>query len=184
MNKNQLEYQMGATFSGTPFWIGLILIASSIIGILSSEYLLVKIILALLIPVGVIFLLSFKRAAISLNEKKFEEYYNLIFFRLTEKALSINDYDSAELRLYSDIETFQKIPQSTTVRTKVYEVYLINDSSKDLIFESTDYKIASRLLDDLSIRFNLETINSYKLWQQEILRKRKNTRHSAKHVKI
>ena len=172
MNRAELKFSLGATFGGPTFWPGLILIAASLFGFFSSDHYTTRILFALIIPFGVILVLSFKVLVISIEPPSIRTGYNLLLFNWTAKTIDVSQFNTVELRLYSDIETFQKIPQSTTVRTKVYEVYLKSETSRELVFESTNYSKALDFFKTASTQLNLEPINAYQIWRSSISKKR------------
>lgn len=173
MKQSKLKYSKGATFSGVLFWIGLAIIAVSTYALFLSESLGYKMALSVSIAIGIFCSLSIKGTIICLDRKTVEHYYELLFTKFIYKTISADDYDFLELRLYSDIESFQKIPQSTTVRTKVYELYLVHQNSRELILESTNYKKALQMLNDVSLALEIQPANAYEEWKKEILQNRR-----------
>lgn len=175
MKANQLVHREGASFSGLPFWIGLMALISASYGIIVTDGLLLLTVLWIpLLVVGIIGLLSIRSLAIDFEKAIATRYFDLLVFKVPFQVLDLSSFDLVELRLYRDIEKMQFKSIETTVRTKVYELHLRETGGSGIIItESSNYTHARELLKAISDGLGIPGRNSYEEWRTERLRVRR-----------
>ena len=122
---------------------------------------------------GIVILLSVKGVVIDIEKEKLKKYFNFFFFKIKIEE-SFSDYNRVYLSLLRESQTMNYKSISTTVRTKTFEIYLMNDSNRRIyINEYTDYKHAREILLQLSKALVIPATDIYKEHMDQLWRKRK-----------
>lgn len=171
--EKQLVYSEGATFSGISFLLGLITISLAVYNLFHSPNLLSLTFWSLLLIPGIILLLAIQGVRFDFSKKEAHQYLDLLLIKIPYEKINLQPFKAVELRLFSENQTMNMTSISTTVRTRVYELYLKSgDSSQILIMESTDYAKALSLMKALSAGLNISAENKYEEWIQRVKNKR------------
>lgn len=171
---NQFTYSEGASFSGVSFWLGLVVIVFSITLMINSADTISFIFSILGIIIGAVLFLSIKGIKFNLDEKKAYRFSNLILTRVTYDVIDLSAFDSVELSLFSEAQTMNMKSITTTVRTKVFEIYMRSGKAKKvLILETTDYKRAKEILAKLTDSLNITSKNRYEQRRHQAMESRK-----------
>ena len=166
MISNQLDYKEGITFSGLPFWVGLSLIIFSTFIFITNETTISRVLSISCASIGFLSLLSIRGILFNFETKKALKYVNFLVFKLKYMNMDLQNMQTIELRLFSENQGMNMLSISTTVRTKVYELYLTENSKKrTLVAESTDYSKAIQLMNKLSEGLNIVAENKYEEWK-------------------
>ena len=95
-------------------------------------------------------------------------------FKLRHQRIDLQNVQKIELRLFSENQGMNMLSISTTVRTKVYELYLKTNNQKEmLIAESTDYQKATHLMNTLAEGLNIDAENKYEEWKLRMRKRRR-----------
>lgn len=131
MISSPLHHKEGITLSGLPFWIGLIWIVGSILLYVSKET--NNLTTFLLVAIGTIPLLSIKGVRFDFEAKTASKYVDFLLFKWKYQIMNLEKMETIELRLFSENQKMNMLSISTTVRTRVYELYLTESGKTRLL---------------------------------------------------
>lgn len=173
MKNDPFYHKEGATFSGYPFWIGLVLIACSVYNLFQGQGIPLMIMWISIAILGIIPLLSLRATRFDFKNKMAFRYFDLLLFKLNYERIDLKPFKAIELRLYAENQGMNMLSISTTVRTRVYELHLVGDDQlKTLIAESTDYAKTTEIMTRISEGLKLEAKNEFEKWKKRNARKR------------
>lgn len=173
MKPNKLQHKEGLSFSGAPFWLGLFSLALATSVFYLSESTILRIIAGLAGIWGIISLPAIISVEFDLNQRLVKKYYYFILFKYPYETLDLSKIESIELKLYTDTNSHNMLSISTTVRTRVFELYALRKDQKTLIAESTDYKYATKLLHELSEGLQIPGHDLYAEWRSQLKSKQR-----------
>lgn len=168
---NEKVYSNGIGFNGPLFWIGAVIAGFSVYKMTELGSFEQYQIFALPLLIGLILLFSGEGNILDCKNKKLILYRNFIFIKYRYKTVEISDFRQVDLVLFSENQNFNmasRVPQTTTVRSRVYELRLKNLSENLLIAESTDYEKAKEMLKEIAEGLKIEGIDQYKAWRQRV----------------
>ncbi len=173
---NQKTYPNGITLSGPLFWIGALLAGFSVYKMVEGMEIDGNQLYAIPLLLGLILIFSGEGNILDFQNKKLILYHSFLSFKYLYRTVDITDFKQVDLVLFSENQTYRsanRVPNSTTIRTRVYELRLKNDSENHLVSETTDYEKAKLMLNEISEGLNIEGINQYQAWRERMVSRRR-----------
>ncbi len=164
MVPDELSYSRGASYSGFPFYLGILIIAASIFQLINTPVIELKVVCGIIILLAWVPLMALRGIKIDHREKILFEYFNFLLFKITYRRTKLDEYDTVYLRLYSRDTEFVhgRIASNTMVYTREYELFFRNKIDGLLFFETTNYDQARKVLQEVSMKLQFEAVDGYK----------------------
>lgn len=142
------------TFQGFISTFGLILTIAGIIALFTVNYLILPIIATL---IGFLLFLSIRGVMIDNKSKRIKAFLDILIFRIGNWR-NLSEFDTIVLKLFTESQTMNMESISNTYTTTIFEVLLQGKNASDIILkEFTDYGKAKTLLENYSIKLQLES---------------------------
>lgn len=152
------------TFQGFISTCGLILTIIGIITLLLVNYFILSIIVSL---IGLVLFLSIRGVMIDYKSMRVKVFLDILIFKIGNWH-NLSEFNTMELKLFTESQTMNMVSISNTYTTTIYEVCLQGENSCDLILkEFTDYTIAKTFLQKYSAKLKLNSIDSLALILEE-----------------
>ncbi|WP_417609131.1 hypothetical protein [Owenweeksia hongkongensis] len=159
---NQINYSLGATFSGSPFWFGILLSVLVVIAFLNLENLFIRyLISAVLVIPAIGLLLSIQEIVIDGGNKCLNTFFKFGPLKIKLNQRNLKECDKVILELFTENQTMNMKSISTSVRTRSYDIYAEGETHKTLLVEITDYQKAKQFGKEVSNILQIPFEDSY-----------------------
>ena len=164
-----IKYSRGATVSGKLPYLGFFLLVVSFM-ILAQSFLVIGF---LLLYISFVLMLNVRGVLVNYSEKRYKLYFDIFIYKIG-KWKSLETIDKLVLTKFLDKNRYRLgYINSTDVKTKTYDLYLITNSKAILLKEFVDYQKAWKYLVTHGKLLGIPT-------QDEILNLRKKPKHTRR----
>ncbi len=158
----QISHSLGATFSGVPFWMGIMFLLVGVYIFFQPVGLVLHYSLtATSAGFGIILILSIHVMVINGATKTAIRYFKFGPLRFELEQTNLQHYDKLTLVLFKENQTMNMRSISTTVRTRSYDIYIGSEETGVVLGEFTDYNKALKFVTQVSSLLGLPYLDKY-----------------------
>lgn len=158
----QITHSLGATFSGVPFWMGIMFFLLGVYTFFQPIALFLHYSLtAISGGIGIILILSIQVMVIDGDTKTAIRYFMFGPIRFQLDQTKIKHYQELTLVLFKENQTMNMKSITTTVRTRTYDIYIGSEETGVVLGEFTDYNKALKFIKQVSSLLGLPYVDKY-----------------------